>query len=49
LFGVDAAFGGFFLFEQIESNVSQDSQVFRSLVFADAAAVFVQGDVQHPM
>ena len=49
LFGVDAAFGSFFLFEQVEGNMSQDSQVFRRMVFADTATVFVQSDIQYPM
>jgi hypothetical protein len=42
---VDATFGSFFLFEQVEGNVSKDSQIFRRLVFADAAMVFVQSDI----
>ena len=49
LFGVDTAFGSFLLFEQIEGDVSQDSQVFRRMVFANTATVFVQSDIQYPM
>jgi hypothetical protein len=49
LFGSDAAFGSFFLFEQVESDMSQDSQIFRRMVFPNAASVFVQSHVQYPM
>jgi len=46
---MDTAFGSFLLFEQVESNVAQDSQIFGSLIFADATAVFIQSDIQNPM
>jgi hypothetical protein len=49
LFGMDTAFGCFLLFEQIESDVAQDSQVFRSLIFANTATVFSQSDIQDPV
>ena len=33
---MDATSGGFFLLEQVEGNMAQDGEIFRSLVFADA-------------
>ena len=49
LFGVDAALGGFLLLEQIEGDVAQNGKVFRGLIFANGAMVFVQCDIQNPM
>jgi len=46
---MDAPFSCFFLLEQVESNVAQDSEVFGRLVFADSAVIFVQSDIQDPM
>ena len=38
---MDTAFGSLLLFEQIESDVTQDSQIFGSLVLANTATVFI--------
>ena len=46
---MDTAFGGLLLFEQVESNVAKDGQIFGSLVFADATVIFIQSDIQNPM
>ena len=46
---MDAAFGSFFLLEQVESKTAQDSKIFGSLVFADSTAIFIQSDIQNPM
>jgi hypothetical protein len=46
---MDTALGGFLMFEQIDGNMSQDSEVFRRLIFADPAVIFVQSDIQNPM
>ena len=46
---MDATFGGFLLFEQVESNMAQDGQVFGSLIFADTTVIFIQSHIQHPM
>ena len=46
---MDTAFGSFLLFEQVESNMAKDSQVFRSLIFADATMIFVQSNIQNPV
>ncbi len=43
------AFGGFLLFEQIESDMAQDGEVFGRLVFAYPAVVFIKGHIQNPM
>ena len=49
LFGMDATFGSFLLFEQVEGNVPQDSQVFRSLILAYPTVIFVHGYIQDPV
>lgn len=46
---MNTTFGGFLLFEQVEGNVTQHSQIFRSLVFSDTTAIFLQGDIQYSM
>ena len=46
---MDAAFGSFLLFEQIESDMAKDSQVFRSLIFADTTMIFIESHIQNPM
>jgi len=37
------------LTQQIERNVPRSSHIFGSMVLPDAAAVFIEGDVQRPM
>ena len=37
------------MLEQINRQVAQDGQVGRRMIFADAATVFVEGDIQDPM
>jgi hypothetical protein len=49
LFGMDATFGSYFLFEQVESNIAKDGKIFRSLVFSYSAMIFIHGDIQDPM
>ena len=39
---MDAAFGSFLLFEQVDGDMAQDGQVFGSLILADPTVVFVQ-------
>ena len=46
LFSVNADLCCFLLFEQVESNVAQDGKVFRGLIFADAAVVFLHGHIR---
>lgn len=46
---MDTAFGSFLLFEQVESNVTKHRKNFRSLIFADTAAIFIQSDIQNLM
>ena len=46
---MEPTFGRFLLFEQVESDVAQDSQIFGSLIFADPTMIFMQGDIQNPM
>lgn len=46
---MDAAFGGFLLLEEIASHMAQNGKVLGSLVFADRARIFVEGDIQDPL
>ena len=48
-FGLYAAFEGIFPFKHIDRHMAQDSQIFRSMVFADAAVVFSESYVQGPV
>ena len=47
--GMDAAFGSFLMFEQVESTMTQDREIFRGMVFADLMPILVQSDIQHPV
>jgi hypothetical protein len=48
-FTLDAPFAGFLLFEQVQSDMPQQGEVFWSMVFADPAAVFIKGKIQGPV
>ena len=48
-FGLHATFEGIFPFKHVGRQVAQDCQIFRAMVFADAAMVFSEGDIQTPM
>ena len=47
--GFDATFGCLFLLEQVQGDVAQNSKVLRTVTPADAAVVFIKGDIQDPM
>ena len=49
MLGLNAAFEGFFPFEHVGCHMAQDGQIFRSMVFADPAVVFSEGDIQAAM
>jgi hypothetical protein len=49
LLGMDTAFGGFLLFEEIEGHMAKDGKVFGSLIFADPTVIFIHRHIQHPM
>lgn len=46
---MDADVSRRFLFEQVESNVPEDSQVLWTVVLANSAFIFPKGDIEHPM
>ena len=48
-FGLHAAFEGIFPFKHVGRQVAQDGQIFRAMVFADAAVVFPESNIQAPM
>ena len=48
-FGLHAAFEGDFPFQHIGRQVAQDCQIFRGMVFADAAVVFPESYIQAPV
>jgi hypothetical protein len=37
------------LLEQVKGDAPQDSKVLSSIAFADAAIIFSESDIQHPM
>jgi hypothetical protein len=37
------------VFEQIQGHVPQRSKVFRTVILAHAARVFLKGDIENPM
>jgi hypothetical protein len=49
MFGVHAAFEGVFPFKHVGRHVAQDCEIFRAMVFADAAVVFSESDIQSPV
>lgn len=49
LLGMNFTFGGFLLFEQIESDIAQHSKVLGCLVFAYSTTIFIQSNIQNPM
>ena len=48
-FGLHAAFEGSFPFKHVGRQVAQDFQIFRGMVFADAAVVFSESYIQTPV
>jgi len=48
-FGLHAAFEGSFPFKHVGRQVAQDCQIFRGMVFADAAVVFSESYIQTPV
>ncbi len=48
-FTLDAPFKGGFLFQQVEGNLAQHSQVLGTMILADTALIFSKGNVQGPM
>jgi hypothetical protein len=48
-FGLHAAFEGIFPFKPVGRQVAQDGQIFRAMVFADAAVVFSESYIQAPV
>ena len=48
-FGLHAAFEGSFPFKHVGRQVAQDCQIFRGMVFADAAVVFSESYIQAPV
>ena len=40
---VEAGFGGFFLFDQIHGDASQDGEVLGAVAYANAAIIFGEG------
>ncbi len=46
---MDTTFSCFLLFEQIESNMAKDRQIFGSLIFADPTVIFMQSHIQDPV
>jgi hypothetical protein len=47
--GVDTTFGGFLLFGQVGRHMTQNSEVFRGLIFAHTPMAFLQSHIRHPM
>jgi hypothetical protein len=48
-FGLHVAFKGFFPFKHVDRHVTQDAQIFRGMVFADAAVVSPEREIQAPV
>ena len=48
-FGLNAAFEGIFPFKHVGRHVAQDSQIFRTMVFAYTAVVFSERYIQAPV
>jgi hypothetical protein len=46
---VDAAFGGFVLFEQVESNAVEHGEVLCGIARAFVVEVFAEADIEHPV
>lgn len=46
---MDAAFGGFLLFKQIQGTMAKHGKVFGGLVFTDTAMILLQCNIQNPM
>jgi hypothetical protein len=47
--GLQAAFEGIFPFQQVGGQMAQGGQIFRGMVFWDAAVVFPKRDFQAPV
>src|SRR3990172_6607991 len=48
-FALDTALAGYLLFEQVQSDMAQQSQVFGSMILPHPAAIFIKGNIQGPM
>ena len=46
---LDTCLHGFLLLDQIERNMPQHCKILRSMVFADPALIFTEGDIKGPM
>ena len=46
---LDTTLGRFLLVEQVEGNVADQGHIFRSMVFANARVIFIEGNIQHPV
>ena len=46
---MNTSFACFLMLEQVQGDMSKKSKVFRSVIFAHAAMIFVEGNIQHPM
>ena len=48
-FGLDASFQRVFPFKQVDCHMTDYTEIFRSMIFADTAVVFPESYVQAPM
>ena len=46
---LDAAFGRLLLLEQVQRNMTQNSEVLSAVAFSDTTVVFPKRDIQHPV